>query len=340
MSCSTIARGTSVPAGARVDAREASARRSVADVRAFRRASRRGGPSGARVDARASDASRDAPETSRPRTLVRDVLAAGAALTVALTAPSAVWADDAAPGDASAAAAEALVDAPAPASSSASDVDEPEVVEFAFDDVEIGSAPDIDARKARAEDLKRQGLSELEAKAIENNQKIKQYNNAPAEFPTFVREGYDVKVITSPGFVTQDDGLVYKDFEVGAGPTPEDGQEVTFHYVAYNENGGTIDSTYRKNAPASTRLGINGMIPGFEEGSRARGREAGVVVHRELGPPTGPATFFSAKQWRCSTSSSSRSNCSRVQSSFMSSTVVCEIERARGKDRRLAVDGQ
>ena len=198
------------------------------------------------------------PETSRPRTLVRDVLAAGAALTVALTAPSAVWADDAAPGDASAAAAEALVDAPAPASSSASDVDEPEVVEFAFDDVEIGSAPDIDARKARAEDLKRQGLSELEAKAIENNQKIKQYNNAPAEFPTFVREGYDVKVITSPGFVTQDDGLVYKDFEVGAGPTPEDGQEVTFHYVAYNENGGTIDSTYRKNAPASTDWGSTG----------------------------------------------------------------------------------
>ena len=46
--------------------------------------------------------------------------------------------------------------------------------------------------------------------------------------------------------MTQDDGLVYKDFEVGAGPTPEDGQEVTFHYVAYNENGGTIDSTYRK----------------------------------------------------------------------------------------------
>ena len=108
---------------------------------------------------------------------------------------------------------------PAPASSSAFDVDEPEVVEFAFDDVEIGSAPDIDARKARAEDLKRQGLTELEAKAIENNQKIKQYNNAPAEFPTFVREGYDVKLITSPGFVTQDDGLVYKDFE-GAGPTP------------------------------------------------------------------------------------------------------------------------
>ena len=92
-------------------------------------------------------------------------------------------ADDAAPGDASAAAAEALVDAPAPASSSASDVDEPEVVEFAFDDVEIGSAPDIDARKARAEDLKRQGLSELEAKAIENNQKIKQYNNAPPSSP-------------------------------------------------------------------------------------------------------------------------------------------------------------
>ena len=172
------------------------------------------------------------------------------------------------------------------------------------------------------------GLAAIEeAKAIENNQKIKQYNNAPAEFPTFVREGYDVKLITSPGFVTQDDGLVYKDFEVGAGPTPEDGQEVTFHYVAYNENGGTIDSTYRKNAPASTRLGINGMIPGFEEGLKGM-REGGrrrVVVPPELGPPTGPATFFSAKQWEVFDIELIKiKNCSRVQSSFMSSTVVCE----------------
>ena len=103
MSCSTIARGTSVLAGARVDAREASAvassptsARSVASRRGGRRARRR-----ARLTRRGRP--RDvAPPHARPRRA-----AAGAALTVALTAPSAVWAD-AAPGDASAAAAKRL----------------------------------------------------------------------------------------------------------------------------------------------------------------------------------------------------------------------------------------
>ena len=191
---------------------------------------------------------------------------------MALAPSPPAWADDDAIGGVDAASSVA-----AAAAAAASESSEPEVVEFAFDDVEIGAAPDVAAQKARQTDLRARGLTELEAKAIENNQKIKQYNNAPDEFPTFVREGYDVKVITAPGFVTQDDGLVYKDFVEGTGAVPVDGQEVTFEYVAYNENGGTIDSTYRKGQPASTRLGINGMIPGFEEGLKGmrEGEEEG-----------------------------------------------------------------
>ena len=69
------------------------------------------------------------------------------------------------------------------------------------------------------------------------------------------------------------------------------------------------------------------MIPGFEEGLKGM-REGGrrrVVVPPELGPPTGPATFFSAKQWEVFDIELIKiKNCSRVQSSFMSSTVVCE----------------
>ena len=150
-----------------------------------------------------------------------------------------------------------------------------EPVEIAYDDVEVGQAPDIQAQIEKDAAQKSAGLTDLEQKAVDNNLKIKQYNNAPADFPTFVREGYDVKVITPPGYVTQEDGLVYKDFKLGEGTTPEDGQEVTFEYVAYNENGGTIDSTFRKGVPASTRLGINGMIPGFEEA--IKGMKAGGV---------------------------------------------------------------
>lgn len=55
-----------------------------------------------------------------------------------------------------------------------------------------------------------------------------------------------------------------QDFQEGAGERPQDGQEVTFSYVAYNESGAKIDSSYQKGRPASTRLGINGLIPGEE----------------------------------------------------------------------------
>ena len=205
--------------------------------------------------------------------------------------------------------------------------DDSEVVEMSFDDVQVGQAPDIAAQKAKVAERLAMGLTEQEQKAVENNQRIKQYNNAPAEFPTFVREGYDVKCITTPGFVTQDDGLVYKDFVVGDGKMPQDGEEATFHYIAYNENGGTIDSTYRKNQPASTRLGINGMIPGFEEGLKGmkEGGRRRVIVPPELGPPTGPATFFSAKQWEVFDIELIKvKSCERVQTGFMVSSVVCE----------------
>lgn len=53
-----------------------------------------------------------------------------------------------------------------------------------------------------------------------------------------------------------------QDFEEGNGSLPQDGQQVTFDYTAYNESGARIDSTYQKGRPAQTRLGINGLIPG------------------------------------------------------------------------------
>ena len=43
---------------------------------------------------------------------------------------------------------------------------------------------------------------------------------------------------------------------------PEEGQEVVFHYTAYNESGARIDSSFSKGRPAQTRLGIKGLIPG------------------------------------------------------------------------------
>jgi hypothetical protein len=39
-------------------------------------------------------------------------------------------------------------------------------------------------------------------------------------------------------------------------------RQVAFDYVGYNESGAVIDSSYRLGRPASTRLGIKGLIPG------------------------------------------------------------------------------
>ena len=51
--------------------------------------------------------------------------------------------------------------------------------------------------------------------------------------------------------------------------SPPRSQQVTFDYTAYNEAAATIDSSYRKGAPAQTQLGIQGLIPGA---GRRRGR--------------------------------------------------------------------
>ncbi|DBA67692.1 TPA: hypothetical protein ACH3X2_001284 [Trebouxia sp. C0005] len=129
------------------------------------------------------------------------------------------------------------------------------------------------------------------------NKRVQTQNNAPLGFPNFVRDGYEI-IILADGYQESQDGLIWKDFEEGKGALPQDGQQVTFDYTAYNESGSRIDSTYTKGRPAQTRLGINGLIPGFEKGIRSMkvGGKRRLVVSPALGPPVGPSTFFSAKQ--------------------------------------------
>ena len=77
---------------------------------------------------------------------------------------------------------------------------------------------------------------------------------------------------------------------------------MVFEYTAYNENGGRIDSTRKQGRPARTRLGIQGMIPGFEEGIKSM-RQGGKRRARAAGPSLrelcaaaegGPATRLSS----------------------------------------------
>ncbi|XP_010052984.3 peptidyl-prolyl cis-trans isomerase FKBP20-2, chloroplastic [Eucalyptus grandis] len=138
-----------------------------------------------------------------------------------------------------------------------------------------------------------------ERRLLELNKRIQKENNAPEEFPSFIREGFEVKVVTSDNYVKRDSGLIYRDFEVGTGDCPKAGQQVTFHYIGYNESGRRIDSTYLQGSPAKIRMGTNGLVPGFEEGIQDMrpGGKRRIIIPPELGPPVGPSTFFSSKQF-------------------------------------------
>lgn len=138
-----------------------------------------------------------------------------------------------------------------------------------------------------------------EKRLLEQNRKIQDANNAPEEFPNFVREGFQVKVMISDRYVKRDNGLIYLDLQLGEGDCPKDGQQVTFHYIGYNESGRRIDSTYLQGSPAKVRLGNKALVPGFEEGIRDMkpGGKRRIIIPPELGPPVGPSTFFSAKQF-------------------------------------------
>ncbi|KAM7261243.1 hypothetical protein ACFE04_026718 [Oxalis oulophora] len=138
-----------------------------------------------------------------------------------------------------------------------------------------------------------------ERRLLEQNKRMQKENNAPDEFPNFVREGFEVKVLASENYVKKDSGLIYRDFVVGKGDCPKAGQQVTFHYVGYNESGRRIDSTYLQGKPAKIRLGNNALVPGFEQGilDMRPGGKRRIIIPPELGPPVGPSTFFSAKQF-------------------------------------------
>lgn len=137
--------------------------------------------------------------------------------------------------------------------------------------------------------------------------------------------GYEVRVLAD-AYTYEDNGLIYKDYTAGSGSSPVDGQQIVFHYIAYNESGGLIDSTYRQGRPAETRLGIQGMIPGFEAGVKSMrvGGKRRIIVPPDLGPPVGPSTFFSAKQFEVfDVELLAVKDCTRTQSG-MFSTVSCQ----------------
>lgn len=102
--------------------------------------------------------------------------------------------------------------------------------------------------------------------------------------------------------VESESGLRIEDVRCGDGAEAEGDSAVVVHYVGTLEDGTKFDSSRDKGEPAEFTLGVNQLMPGFEEGIRGM-REGGIrrlTIPPELGhgaqglgpiPPDSTVTF-------------------------------------------------
>jgi peptidylprolyl isomerase len=85
-------------------------------------------------------------------------------------------------------------------------------------------------------------------------------------------------------YVTTDSGLKYYDFQVGDGPNPEAGQQITVQYTGWLADGTKFDSSIDRGQPATFVIGMGQVIPGWDEGllSMKVGGKRQLVIPPEL----------------------------------------------------------
>ena len=67
-------------------------------------------------------------------------------------------------------------------------------------------------------------------------------------------------------FKTMPSGLKIEDVATGTGTQVKSGDTVTVNYVGSLENGTKFDSSYDKNTPFTTQIGVGQVIKGWDEG--------------------------------------------------------------------------
>ncbi len=70
----------------------------------------------------------------------------------------------------------------------------------------------------------------------------------------------------SANMITMADGLQYQDLTVGTGQEAKAGDTVTVNYVGKLTNGQIFDSSYDRNQPFTTQIGVGQVIKGWDEG--------------------------------------------------------------------------
>ncbi len=90
--------------------------------------------------------------------------------------------------------------------------------------------------------------------------------------------------VNESDYVTTDSGLKYYDFQVGDGPSPTAGQQVTVDYTGWLTDGTKFDSSIDRGEPITFVIGQGQVIPGWDEGvaSMKVGGKRQLVIPPEL----------------------------------------------------------
>ncbi len=100
--------------------------------------------------------------------------------------------------------------------------------------------------------------------------------NPPQNKPTTVTPTSAIITVTPPqqategaimdNFQVSADGLKISDEVVGSGAEAKTGDTVTVNYLGTLENGTKFDSSYDRNTPFTTQIGVGQVIKGWDEG--------------------------------------------------------------------------
>lgn len=71
---------------------------------------------------------------------------------------------------------------------------------------------------------------------------------------------------SSDNFITMNDGLKIEDIIVGSGGEVKSGDTITVNYLGTLLDGTKFDSSYDRNMPFTTQIGVGQVIKGWDEG--------------------------------------------------------------------------
>lgn len=98
-------------------------------------------------------------------------------------------------------------------------------------------------------------------------------------------QGLSTQAANMDNYITTTSGLKYFDETVGTGQEVKAGDTVTVHYLGTLENGVKFDSSYDRNTPFTTQIGVGQVIKGWDEGivGMKTGGKRRLIVPSNLG---------------------------------------------------------